>query len=217
MVTSRRRTPGNLRHETEQVVIARHREELANHAQVLRRVANQIFRRQHGIQRVGPHACLNRILIDRAMDAQQSTNARQHETEADGNGLEPIGRDDHKQGESASGNVRVQQAQRRERGEAFDLQVKCARVLRVLAVEVQEAATVNNFGVDVEADGFRRLEAKIQVEEAEVGIRFDEIGSERESGFVEAGRYWSQPYVRRDADAERQFGFAVVRLRREPQ
>ena len=150
------------------------------------------------------------------MDAQQSTDAHQHESEADGNGPEPIGRDDHEKGESAAGNVRVQQAQRRERGEAFDLQVKCACVLRVLAIEVQEAATVNNFGVDVEANGFRRLEAKIQVEEAEVGVRFHEIGSERESGFVEAGRYWSQCYVRRDVDAERQSGFAVVRFRREP-
>ena len=44
----------------------------------------------------------------------------------------------------------------------------------MLAVEVEETA-VNNFGVDVEANG-RRLEAEIQVEEAEVGIRFDEIG-----------------------------------------
>ena len=125
----RRRAPGHLHHRTEQVVIARHGEELPNHAQVLRRVANQILRRQHGAQRVGAHACLHRVFIDRAVDAQQSADAREHEAEADRNRLESVGRDDHEQGEAAAGNLGVQQAEGRQRGEAFDLEVQGARVL----------------------------------------------------------------------------------------
>ena len=93
----RRRAPGDLHHRTEEVMVERHREKRAQGAEILRRVANEILRRQHATQGVVAHANLHRVFTGGAMNAQQSADAREHEPEADGNGLEAVGGDDHQE------------------------------------------------------------------------------------------------------------------------
>ena len=90
----RRGEPGDPGNQADEVAPAPRREHGSQRLQERRRVPDRIAREEQRGERVGLEPRPERLLVERPVDADHATDALQHEAEAQGDGLEPVSRNE---------------------------------------------------------------------------------------------------------------------------
>ena len=122
----------------------------------LRRVGDRVLREQEAVERSGRQARTERRRVDRVLHAEQAADAGHREAEAELNRRQLRG--DDQQQRPAARVLRRQQTDRLD-ADLHQLDVEDAAVLAARLVEQQEAAALDDAGVDGEARARRWLEA----------------------------------------------------------
>ena len=114
--------------------------------------------------------CDERVKVHRPVEAHQPADAEQGEAEAELDAGVELDADDRDEREAlrAVRHLRVDHADRRNREKIEDAELERARILAAIDVDEQVATALDDAGVDRQSDPVRRLEAKADVDRAEV-------------------------------------------------
>ena len=168
----RRRAPAELDHRADQERALLDREEPAQVGQDPRRVRDDVLGEHHRLHRTGPYALHQRLEVHRPVEPDQAADREQREPEAELDAGAELDRQHDQQRETrgAVGVLRGDDADRPDRQELQELELEGSGVLAAVGVQEQVAAAADDAGVDGQPDAVRRLEAELQVREAEVAV-----------------------------------------------
>ena len=159
------------------------------------------------------HTGLQRCGVGSAMDAEQTTNARQHEPKTERDGTEALGRDNEQQRIAlrAIRQFGIQQAQGLHRDHVVDFQVRHTGILPGGGIEIQKAAAFDHGAVNGNTNAGGWPKTKSEIRKPQIFLWCGEIQQHAEANAIDAGLEWPEIDINSRSGLQRQR--LAVRLR----
>ena len=185
------------------------RDDVALHPAHLLRMLHEVPHEEHLVQGSGPHAALDGVAADLAVQADGSADGGQREAHAERDARMELGAQEHDQAEEmAFGGTRVAEEVAGDADLLEDVQGQHAEELAGILVDGDHAGALDGGSVHRDADAGRELEGGIQAEVAELSVFIEVIQDETDAQVLDRhDKGAGEVHLERGPEGQGQFAF----------